>query len=181
MYRGQSITLRPFEADDLEKSRSWVNNPDIARLVDRVLPVSKTEQEEWYEVIRSRTDCVFFAITEPIADTHIGNVWLWDIHWRHRKCELRILIGDDCCLGKGFGTEAIQMAVLYAFEQLNLHRVYAYVLSNNPRALRAFEKAGFAREGLLKDAYFVEGDYLDGHVLARVRMSDCCDSQKEQH
>jgi RimJ/RimL family protein N-acetyltransferase len=57
----------------------------------------------------------------------------------------------------------------YAFERLNLHRVYAYVLAINPRARRAFEKAGFALEGTLREDRWAGDAYTDVYLLGRLK------------
>jgi RimJ/RimL family protein N-acetyltransferase len=66
------------------------------------------------------------------------------------------------------GTRAIDLISRYAFEQLRLHRVYAYVLALNPRARRAFEKAGFELEGTLRDDRSVGDGYVDSYLLSRL-------------
>jgi RimJ/RimL family protein N-acetyltransferase len=82
---------------------------------------------------------------------------------------LRVVIGEPSQTTRGIGTEAIDLACSYAFERLNLHRIYAYVLEINPRARRAFEKAGFALEGTLRQDRWFEDRYVDVFVLGRLR------------
>ena len=87
----------------------------------------------------------------------------------HRHGEVRILIGDKRYWGKGMGTEAISLLSQFAFEKLNLHKIYAYVLASNPRASEAFEKVGFTREGLLKKDRYVNGVFVDVVRLGLLR------------
>ena len=54
------------------------------------------------------------------------------------------------------------------FNELGLHRIYAYVLAINPAARRAFERAGFALEGTLRDDRWSDGSFVDAHLFARV-------------
>lgn len=68
------------------------------------------------------------------------------------------------------GTEAISLLCAYAFERLNLHKVYAHVLAINPRARRAFEKAGFALEGTFREDRWTGEGYTDVYFLGRL----CC-------
>ena len=67
---------------------------------------------------------------------------------------------------RGLGSEACKLLLQVAFERLGLHKVYLYVSDLNPRAKRAFEKAGFEQEGLLRDEFFLEGDFHDVYRLA---------------
>lgn len=166
--QGRRVRLVPLAPSHKVQMRTWANDPEIARLMDRARPVSEAEHEAFFEAIAHRDDCAFFAIELVDDHTHIGNVWLWSIDRRHRKAELRIVIGATAARGKGAGSEAIDLLCRHGFQQMNLHRIYAYVLSINPAAKRAFEAAGFAQEGILRDDR-VSGDrFVDAYLLARL-------------
>ena len=169
MYKGEMVILRPFEKEHLEAYRKWVNDPDIGSLIDRALPVSREEHERWYAALLENRNAVVFAIETGSESRYIGNILLWDINWQHRKAELRILIGDKNYQGKGLGVEAIKMLVAFVFGNLNLNKVYAYVLSSNERAKKAFERSGFSTEGTLKRDRFVGGKYQDVFLMAILR------------
>jgi len=166
---GSTVALRALERQHLEETRQWANDPELCRLSDRARPVSEMEHEEWFASLQSRSDRVYFAIETNDERRHIGNVWLWDIDPRHRKAEVRIVIGNPAAAGKGHGTEAIELACAYGFDRLNLHRLYAYVLEINPRARRAFEKAGFVLEGTLRQDRWFDDRYIDTFLLGRLR------------
>src|SRR5207237_1169045 len=108
-----------------------------------------------------------FAIETPEGQ-HVGNVWLWAIDSRHRSAEVRIVIGEANCVGRGMGTEAIRMLADYARDRLNLRRLYAQALSTNPRSRRAFEKAGFELEGTFREDRWVGDRYVDTWWLGRL-------------
>ncbi len=164
----RSLTLCPLDRRHLEQTRVWANDPELMRLLDRARPIAEIEHEQWFAHLHERLDAVYFAVELSVNSQHIGNVWLWAIDNRHRRAELRITIGEADSQGKGLGTEAINLACAYAFERLNLHKVYAYVLEINPRARRAFEKAGFALEGTLKADRWIGDRYADVYLLGRL-------------
>ena len=169
------MTLCPFDRRHADQTRSWVNDPDLVRLLDRGRPVSDAEHERWYSSILGREDCVFFAIETQAGAQHVGNVWLWGIDARHRKAEVRIVIGPNDHHGKGLGSEAIALLAGYARERMNLHRLYAYVLGTNPRARRAFEKAGFALEGVLRQDRWVGDRFADVFLLGTILTPESID------
>jgi RimJ/RimL family protein N-acetyltransferase len=136
------------------------------RLMDRARPVSETEHETWFDAIQQREDCAYFAVEESGA--HVGNVWLWGIDPRHRKAEVRVVVGEAAARGHGVGARAIELLCSEAFERLRLHRLYAYVLAINPSARRAFERAGFVLEGRLRDDRWSVDGFTDTYLLARV-------------
>ena len=160
------VTLVPLGEAHLVLTRAWANDAELARLMDRAKPVSEDEHRAWFAALQGREDCRYFAVVEGAV--HVGNVWLWAIDTRHRKAEVRIVIGDAGARGRGVGTRALDLVSRHAFERLGLHRVYAYVLALNPRARRAFEKAGFALEGTLRDDRRVADGYVDSYLLSRL-------------
>ena len=149
VYEGVRVRLRPFEPGDAERYRGWVNDPEIARLIDRAGPVTQAEHEAWYRALVASPSAVVFAVDRLDDGALIGVVWLYDIHPRHRRAEVRIVIGDKSAWGGGYGTDVLRVLVRIAFGPLRLEKLWADVLATNPRGARAFERAGFRREGLL--------------------------------
>jgi RimJ/RimL family protein N-acetyltransferase len=160
------LLLAPFEERHLSRTLRWTNDPELARLLGRAGRVAEDEHQQWFRSLSTRTDTVFFAIEVGSANTHIGNVWLADIDRRHRKAEVRIVIGDPA--QSGSGSRAIDLIATHAFDAMGLHRLYAYVLAFNPRARRAFEKCGFVLEGTLCDDRFDGTAFVDAFLLGRL-------------
>lgn len=73
----------------------------------------------------------------------IGEVKLWDIDPARRECKLGIHMQNDAVKGRGFGTRAEQLAVEYAFRELDLDRVLADAILKNTRSQHVLLKAGF--------------------------------------
>lgn len=172
ILRGRDIELRPLERSDIERWRSWVNDPEIAAFLDRVLPVSGPEHERFFETsVIGNSAAVWYAIDRLPGREHIGNGWLWNISQRNRNAEIRIVIGERSAWGSGAGTQAIELLVRFAFEKLALHKVYAYVMERNPRARAAFEKTGFSLEATLREENLWDGTFCDVLRLARLNAS----------
>jgi len=165
---GASVSLVPLDRQHVTRTREWANDPTVSRLMNRARPVTEAEHDAWFEAIRGRDDCVYFAVERMVEPRHVGNVWLWDIDSRHRKAELRVVIGEPSVRGLGLGTDAINAVCRHGFGRLNLHRIYAYVLSINPGGRRAFEKAGFVLEGTLQADRWTGDRFVDTWLLARI-------------
>ena len=159
------IVLTPFEKRHLAQTLHWTNDPELARLLDRGRRIDEDEHERWFDSLPSRTDTVYFAIEED--GRHVGNVWLAALDQRHRKAEVRIVVGSTA-VNRGCGTRAIELIADHAFTVLGLNRVYAFVLAFNPRARRAFEKAQFVLEGTLREDRFNGAEFVDTFVLGRL-------------
>ncbi len=164
MYSGELVTLRPFTEEDSRHYLAWVNDEENADLLGRAKPVSPAEHALWYQSAIKRSDAVFFAVEDNQTRAYLGNVWLWGINWVNRNAELRILLGQN--QGQGRGTEACRLLLDFAFRRLGLEKVCLYVVAHNERARRAFQKAGFESEGLLKKEFFLSGRFCDVYRLA---------------
>ena len=160
------LGLFPFEAEQAEVYRDWVNDEELATLLGRATPVTRDQHQAWYQGLSGSQTSVVFAVRELESGQYLGNVWLHGIHWINRNAELRILLGDPLAQGKGHGSRACRLLVRFAFEKLGLHKVFLYVSARNPRAQRAFEKAGFTQEGVLKEEFFLDGRFVDVFRMA---------------
>lgn len=169
MYSGKLVRLRSFERQDAERYRAWVNDSEIAGLVDRARPVTEAEHDAWYNALVVSPNVCVFAVDRLRGRRFIGLVWLYDIHWRHRRAEVRIVLGDRRSWGGGYGTDALRVLAGVAFGAFNLEKLWADVLVSNPRAVRAFESAGFAREGTLRGDRVERGARVDVVRLGMLR------------
>lgn len=145
---GELVRLRRFERGDAEIYRGFVNDPETARRIDRAGTVTAEEHAAWYETLVTSASADVFAVTEKPSEAFIGLVWLFAIEPRHARAEVRIVLGK--AHGRGCGTEALRLLAGHAFGERGLAKLWADVLAFNEGAARAFEKAGFVREGLLK-------------------------------
>lgn len=160
MISSRYIKLRPFEKTDIEACKEWINDPEIAKGILRVLPVSMHEHIKWYESIIGDKSRVTFAI-ETIKDRkYIGNTGLMNVDWRNRKGMLWIYI-DKRVWNKGYGKEAVSLLLEFAFKSLNLNKVYLDVAAYNEKAIKMYKAVGFREEGFLKEDVFIDGQYTD--------------------
>ena len=93
-----------------------------------------------------------------------------DIDYRNHKCELgRVLIGDKKFRGQGIGSEMVNLLIDYAFNHLNMRKVYCEVFADNTNALHLYKKSGFLVEGTLKSHIYKNGQYKDIVIFAKIR------------
>lgn len=125
---------------------AWYGDPEVARLIrhDR-LALSPTESLSYFQdqLLTGSAAGHSFAIVETATDRLIGNCSLTDFTFDGTEAVLRILIGPHSCWGKGLGTAAVRLLMQLAFERLGLSVVRLSVFTDNPRAVRSYEKIGF--------------------------------------
>lgn len=107
----------------------------------------------------------FFLILDPDGRM-VGESVINEIDWELRRANFRICLFHASQRGRGIGTWAVEATRDFAFAVLKLHRLELDVFSFNHRAERAYEKAGFRREGVLRDAVMDGGEYADDILMA---------------
>src|SRR5262249_9074640 len=110
-----------------------------------------------------------FHIRRLEDDRVIGEVALWGAASPHRNAWLSIAIGERELWGKGYGSDAMQLILGYAFRALNLHRVNLDTFEDTPRAIRAYEKLGFVHEGRVRAAMKRDSKHWDDVYMGILR------------
>ena len=93
-------------------------------------------------------------------DELIGEIRIKNIKWYNRKAELSLMIAP-IHQGKGYGTDALEKIIEYAFNTMNFYRLEAEVIDFNEPSKKLVEKCGFVFEGRLREAKYVNGKYYD--------------------
>jgi diamine N-acetyltransferase len=169
---GGRIRLRGVEKADVPKFHEWINDPDVNEGLAVYLPMSMADEEGWLERA-SRSEQSEKPLAIEMRDRQdwrlIGNCGFFNIEWTHRAAEFGIMIGEKSVWNKGYGTETVKLILQHGFETLNLNRIYLRVYSTNPRARRAYEKAGFVLEGTMREGVYKHGGYADIHIMSVLR------------
>ena len=158
---GEHVYLRPLDAGDLMYIQKWANDPGIRGLIGQVRPMSRAKAEAFYAQVKSDDHRVWFIVALKEDNRVIGEAGLLRMFPAWRTTDLSIIIGEREAWGKGYGTEAINLLLDYAFGYLNFHRVAVGVVGFNEAALRFYEKVGFRREGIQRDGYYYDHKYHD--------------------
>ncbi len=112
-----------------------------------------------------------FGIYELGTNNLIGHISLYAIKRLPYSSAFVGYAMDEIYVGKGIVSEAVELVVQFAFEQIGLHRVEAYVSTENNASIRVLEKSGFQREGLLRKLLYINGQWVDHYMYARLEPS----------
>jgi RimJ/RimL family protein N-acetyltransferase len=162
MMEGKRIDLRSLEETDLNIITAWRNQKEVRRSFFIASLLSYSGQKGWFEqYLQDRTSEIFIAVCKA-EEKPVGMIGLYQIDHRNHHAEMgSTMVGDLSMWGQGIGTEMMAVLLDYAFADLGLQRVYAYALASNLRSIRAKEKCGFQREGVLREAYYGQGCFQD--------------------
>ncbi len=167
MIRSHRVYLGALELEHIPLLTRWRNDPMVIAYFGRYQPISFLENQRWYERQLDDKSVRNFIVNSD--DKPIGWCGLENIDSQHGQAEVFLLIGERDYWGKGLGCEILSALLGFGFNELNLHRIYAYMLEPNKKAIRCFEKCGFTREGIAREAVFRHGEYLNMIWMSMIR------------
>jgi len=161
------ITLRELERSDVKAINGWRQDRSLtAGLGAPHRHIGIEVDDRWFETyLQRRGTDVRCAICRDGGPEPIGLVSLTGLDPVHKHGELHILLGDKQSHGHGIGAEATRAMLHHGFRDLNLHRIFLFVLDSNTAARHMYEKVGFRHEGTLRESAFKDGTYQDVHVM----------------
>jgi RimJ/RimL family protein N-acetyltransferase len=167
MIAGDTTILRALEPHDLERCFRWMNDPSIVRTLKSRYPMPFQQEAAWLERAVVETQCErHFAIERKEDRHHIGNASLHEIDWVSRTSLFGMFIGEPSAWNRGYGRDAVQALVSFAFGEMNLRKIRINVFAYNDKARHLLESLGFVEEGRLKAEFFREGAYHDIVILS---------------
>jgi RimJ/RimL family protein N-acetyltransferase len=176
LFEGRLVRFAPPDAErDADIVSQWTHDAEYLRLLsaDIAKPRSPAQIKKQYEEMdkeaEKRRNEFNFALRLKEDDRLIGFTRLMGIEWTHGTGKLHLGIGDPNDRGKGYGTEALQMLLRYAFDELNLYRLAASTVEYNTGAIRFFERAGFVVEVRRRQAVQRDGKRWDAVMLGLLR------------
>ncbi len=166
LFAGKLVRLVAFDPDvSAEAYSRWSLDSEFQRLYDsdmcRLWSQDKARGRMEKALAAEKPDLFVFMIHTLESGRLIGEIGLEDIQYSHGDVFVSIGVGEREFWGKGYGTDAMQVVLRFAFTELNLRRVSLDVFEYNPRAQRSYEKAGFAVEGRMRKVVMREGERWD--------------------
>jgi len=150
--RGDLIGLGPLRRDLLTTYQRWMNDLNVTRTLGAPSrPMTTEREQQWADSALISPDPAFTIYTLDNMRP-IGNTSLFDIDVGNATCYFGILIGERDAWGHGYGTEATRLMLAYAFDVLGMQNVTLTANADNVRGLRAYERAGFRRIGVRRNA-----------------------------
>jgi diamine N-acetyltransferase len=162
--KGNTIYLRALEPEDLEFVYAIENNESIWNVSNTQTPYSRFLIRQYLE--NAHQD-IFEAKQLRLAicmnDTFeaVGLIDLFDFDPKNNRAGVGIVISSESNRNSGIGSEALHLVINYAFNQLQLHQLYANIGSDNEISLQLFTKFGFQKIGIKKDWNKINNSYED--------------------
>ncbi len=164
---GELSYLVPFNEKHLNDPDyiNWLRDYEVIKTINRLeyvdAPISFAEVKAYYESLEKSNKDIFYALYSKKDNNFIGTVRVSQIDRRARTAYLGILIGDRDYWGRGIASDSLLAVSKYMFDNHNMRKLSAGMMAINIGMIRTFEKLGFKKEGVFRNADAFEGGYCD--------------------
>lgn len=175
---GDKVILRPFEEKDYEVMFQILEEFELRKLTGSAscdeeanTPSDQEEKDKtikWYSTRNEQTNRLDLAVVHKENGQIIGEVVFNEYDEEAGNVNFRVLLSGVGC-DKGMGTEAVSIFIKYGMEELQLHRISLEVYSFNPRAERVYQKVGFKLEGIKREEFLYNEEYIDTKMYGMLR------------
>jgi diamine N-acetyltransferase len=172
LVTGERVALGPLRPDLAETYGRWMNQPEVRFGVEYLAIATPQSQEEWIEesnkaAAKREPESVTFTIYDLVDRAPVGTCSLFQISYLQSSAHFGISLGER--RGQGLGGEATRLTLDWGFHVLGLHNVLLEALAWNTAAIRAYERAGFRRIGIRREAAMSRGDRTDVVLMDALR------------
>ncbi|MCB0204635.1 MAG: GNAT family N-acetyltransferase [Caldilineae bacterium] len=163
LFQNQHVRLTALRPADAAVIARWHDDSWFVRLINAnpARPQAESQIQTWIDEMLKREDAFLFAVRLTETDELIGWIELDGVLWNGSSTMLGIAFGDRAYWDRGYGTEAMELALHFAFDELNLHRVGLNVYGYNERAIALYKKLGFTYEGAQREFLHRNGKRYD--------------------
>jgi RimJ/RimL family protein N-acetyltransferase len=170
MLTGEVVALRARMDSDIAVLE--------AELYDDVALRSRSDMRPWrpvppgsaqsaFRVTDPHADPAAFSVVELASGDLAGAAVLWGVDPHNRVAHAGLSLRPSF-RGRGLGTDTVRLLCRYGFEVRGLHRMQVETIADNAAMIRAATQAGFTREGTLRQAAWVLGEFADEVILGQL-------------
>ena len=160
---GELVTLRPFVSEDIDAAWEMLHDPEGNELTATTASFTRDRIDEWYATRNVQPDRLDLAIVENATGEFAGEVVLNEYDADKDSANFRIVLRGAAWFGRGLGGEATRLMVRHGLDTIGLREITLGVLARNPRARRAYERAGF----VVTTEYEEDGEtWIDMHITS---------------
>jgi ribosomal-protein-alanine N-acetyltransferase len=165
------LILRAVQAEDAQAVFEMRSDPRVMEYIDRPLATSIEDGQKKVKAIQdmvAANDAINWAITLRGNPQSIGNIGFWRFSRADFRIEIGYMLHPDH-FRKGIMSEAMQMTLEYAFEEMNTNSIEARISPSNIPSIGVAEKNGFVKEAHFRENYYFDGKFLDTLVYCMLR------------
>ncbi|MFX1309677.1 MAG: GNAT family N-acetyltransferase [Promethearchaeota archaeon] len=178
---GEYICFIPQNSENVDLYIKWLNDPKVRKYARDITPTRVEDIKRWFEPSEGRVKpFIAFEIWHKKDKKSIGHVGLGWIDWINGWANAFIRIGEPAYWGQKIATEATELLIEYAFNELNLNKLHGGVCVENIGSWSVAEKMGFRYEGIREDEFYLDGKHLGVKTYGLLKEDWMKRKEKEQ-
>ena len=170
LLQGERLQLRAYRDNDADALYALYSDPAVMRYWSFSPWTERSQVDDYLRRDRDYLGdgMLAWAIARREDDVLIGTVTVLGINRAQGRADVGYALSASQW-GKGLAHEAVRLALMYAFDDLQLRRIEADVDPRNAGSCRLLERLGFTREGLLRERWKVDGELQDSAIYGLLR------------
>ncbi len=175
LYEGRLVRLGPLDYEkDPPVIAQWTRDPLLrSALVGVARPLSSEAVRRLLEKVEKQMEeaknLFHFTLRARDGSRLVGLARIFWIDFHNGSGVLNLGIGDASDRHRGFGSDALNLMLRFAFDELNLNRLSTWSSADNLPFIQMVEKAGFELEARRREASYHDGSYWDMLHLGLLR------------
>jgi ribosomal-protein-alanine N-acetyltransferase len=163
----ERFLLRQIIASDIDNIFKGLSDPAVIKYygVNYTSIAATQVQMDWYAQLENSGTGIWWAIVSPANDSFYGAVGLYNLQMQHKKGELGFWLLPEFW-GRGIVPQAVSLVCSYAFEQLALHRIEAFVETGNVNSKTVMRKLNFVHEGCMQECEIKDDQFISLDIYA---------------
>lgn len=164
-----AISLKILAKEDIDSNFvSWYQNPDghLDYFSGSGRVFSKETLINDFEAGVAQSSWFYYLINDEDKNKPIGTLKIGPIDKKNKTADMVCLIGDRSYLGRGLASEAIRLGIEIAFSQYDIRRLHSGMLAPNISSIKAYTRAGWHIEGVMKGFYYRNNESIDRVCVA---------------
>jgi len=163
------LRVRLMDICDEQDIVRWRNQKEIIDKLFSHKGIILSKHREWFERYLKDQSRIEFMMIKKEDNKSIGTIGLSNIDLKNQKAEYGILIGEKQERRRGYAAESSYALIKYAFNELNLQKIYLRVIFDNINAINLYNKIGFKKEGLFRKEIYKNGKFKDVVIMSILR------------
>lgn len=161
----ERLLLRPMVVEDVPALKEWLPDKSIYTYWGKGPSKAEKNPELIFAKAEKPSKSFHLGIAEKAGNKLIGDIYIYLIE-KDRIASVAMRI-SPACQGRGYGTEALEAMTRFCFENTELRRIWTNVDVRNAPSCKVLEKAGYSREGLIRQGRMVNSwcDYYIYGIL----------------
>ena len=169
MIEGKNVNLRAIEENELSILKNWRNKDFVRKTTREFKLLNMINQKNWFESIHQENPPKIIMLgVENKKKSLIGICGLTYIDWKNKNAEISIILSNRNWQKTKEAKNTIEILLKYGFGELNLHRIWAEIFDTAPENIKLFEKAGFKKEGILRQKLWRNGKWNNSTIYSKL-------------